>query len=187
MTEQEIKNEVLDWNIVQHATWADEEYAQPAGLWIRTIAFIIDFLILSPIFVAASLLVVRFNNPLFLIMPHIALIFYFPIMHSLRGYTYGKYQVGIRVLDIQGRMLSLPHAFARNFPLICFSLPMILLLLPIGTFPVLHYYLLYFSFEIYNISLTLPTILLLSIIFIPFNKKKQALHDIFAQTRCVSK
>jgi len=105
---------------------------RPAGLWVRARAFAFDYVPIASylaILIAAGSLLNRyfepaaralFGNPVageasgFLLIT-LPVSMYFALLEaSSRQATWGKGRLGLRVTDLQGRRLSVPHSLGRT-------------------------------------------------------------------------
>ncbi len=104
-----------------------------AGFWKRLVAYVIDWIVLYVVFVAASLVLGPVLGPgfdtdamtgrelmrskpwLFLVLGAIPWLYYALMESSARQATVGKLALGIRVIDLSGRRISFLRATARFF------------------------------------------------------------------------
>jgi uncharacterized RDD family membrane protein YckC len=109
-----------------------------AGLWKRFLSLIIDFLIFCIIFFPITRMVKgiwimsatdhRWNNGLFITDPLciaflIFIFLYFIFLEGLAGATIGKFTVGLRVIDVNGKKPGLIKSLIRNILRLIDSLP----------------------------------------------------------------
>lgn len=88
----------------------------------RTIAYILDFLVVSAIMWPVSYVFYLFFNPFmkyqifiyFLIIAPILIIIYFPLFEKINGATVGKMLMFIEVKDENGGPITYKQAFVRN-------------------------------------------------------------------------
>ena len=187
--------EFLRWTeFCSNCGQANENYSRPAGFWIRVGAHIIDGLIFIPIVLLSFWNIYSFKSPVVLVLISLPGFIYKPFMESFFGATLGKMACGIKVIDDNGKKLSLFGAYIRFFPflistgvtlagqLIMFSSPQFKsaesmmevaqaqqgnFLAPIGT--------------IVGVLVTIECI------FAAFTYRKRALHDMLAESFCVYK
>jgi len=98
-----------------------ENYSRPAGFWIRFGAYIIDTLIFIPIMLAAFWNMFTLKSTFVLILISLPGLIYKPIMESHFGATLGKMACRIKVIDDNGKKLSLACAYARFLPFLVYT------------------------------------------------------------------
>lgn len=172
----------------------NEGYSRPAGFWIRVGAYIIDGLIFIPIGLLSFWNIYSLKSTVVLVLITLPGFIYKPFMESFFGATLGKMACGIKVIDDNGKKLSLFGAYVRYFPflistgvtlagqLILFSSPQFQsaesmmevgqaqqgnFLAPIGTI--------------------VGVLVMIECIFASFTFRKRALHDMLAESFCVYK
>ena len=170
-------------------------YMKPAGFWIRVVAYILDGLIFLPLAIFAFLNNFTLKNlyvALFLSVPSLL---YKPLMEAYYGATLGKMICKIRVLDNDGKKLSIARAYVRFIPFMIsiiiggiissvwtFSQPE---LAEIKSFMDLQYMPKNQIIDIFNTMAAL--FVLLDCIFAAFIHRKRAIHDMMAGSFCVKK
>ncbi len=109
--------EVKEWvEFCPHCAEPMEGYSRPAGFWIRLGAQIIDFLVFIPIVAISLWNTYSFKSTIVLILICVPGLIYKPFMESFFGATLGKMACGIKVIDDNGKKLSLFGAYVRFFP-----------------------------------------------------------------------
>jgi len=171
-----------------------EGYSQPAGFWVRVGASIIDSLIFIPIMVLSFWNMFSLKSTVVLVLTSLPGLIYKPLMESFFGATLGKMSCKIKVIDDDGKKLSLFNAYIRFFPfllsagvtlagqLILFSSPQFqsatswieISQAQQGSFLVV-------------ISYPVNILILIDCIIIAFTFRKRALHDMMAESFCVYK
>lgn len=171
-----------------------EDYSRPAGFWIRVGANIIDGLIFIPIGILSIWNTYSLKSTAVLVLIILPGFIYKPFMESFFGATLGKMSCKIKVIDDNGKKLSLFGAYVRFFPfllstgvslagqLIVFSSPqfqsatsmMELSVAQQGNF-------------LYLIGLIVSLLVVVECIFAAFTFRKRALHDMLAESFCVYK
>jgi uncharacterized RDD family membrane protein YckC len=171
-----------------------EGYSRPAGFWIRVGASIIDFLIFIPIGILSYWNMYSLKSTAVLVLISLPKLIYKPFMESFFGATLGKMSCKIKVIDDNGKKLSLFNAYIRFFPfllsagvglasqLILFSSPQFesvkswteLAEAQQGNFLVV-------------ISYPVSALILIDCIMVAFTFRKRALHDMMAESFCVYK
>lgn len=147
-----------------------------ARLWIRLGAFIIDFILLSVAFITIAALMgislvtsmeIKDEGYTFFILAGILALSWLynaGMESSSHQATLGKRAVGLKVTDLEGNRISFGKATVRYFfKYIC------IFLVNINGIP-------------YSVQGVVAIGYLVNFLFIPFNSKKQALHDIIAHT-----
>ncbi|MFH0989606.1 MAG: RDD family protein [bacterium] len=114
------------------------EYTRFAGLWLRFLALLIDFLLFCTFFFPITRLVKgvwimsaadhRWSYGLFITDPLciaflLAMILYFVLLEGLLGVTFGKWLTGLRVVRVGGGKPGLVRALLRNLLRIVDGLP----------------------------------------------------------------
>lgn len=171
-----------------------EDYSRPAGFWIRVGASIIDFLIFIPIMILSTWNTFSLKSSVVLILISLPGLVYKPFMESFFGATLGKMSCKIKVIDDNGRKLSLFNAYIRFFPfllltgvslvsqLILFSSPQFQSaksMIEIGQAQQASS----LNVIIYPVNI----LVLIDCIFVAFTFRKRALHDMMAESFCVYK
>jgi uncharacterized RDD family membrane protein YckC len=171
-----------------------EDYSQPAGFWIRVGASIIDFLVFIPIMLLSWWNLTTFKSTLALVLMSVPGLIYKPFMEAFFGATLGKMACGIRVIDDDGKKLSLLSAYIRFLPflmasaislasqVIMFSSPEFQAGAPPtepGQMP---------QFSLLDIiGLGLNLLVVIDCVVVAFTFRKRALHDMLAESFCVYK
>jgi len=173
---------------------AMEGYSRPAGFWIRVGANIIDSLIFLPIIILSVWNMFSLKSTVVLILASLPGLIYKPFMESYFGATLGKMSCKIKVIDDNGKKLSLFNAYIRFFPfllsagvalagqLILFSSPEFqsaTTMMEIGEAQ-------QGSFLVV-ISYPVNILILIDCIVVAFTFRKRALHDMMAESFCVYK
>ncbi len=171
-----------------------EGYSRPAGFWIRVGANIIDSLIFLPIIILSVWNMFSLKSTVVLILASLPGLIYKPFMESYFGATLGKMSCKIKVIDDNGKKLSLFNAYIRFFPfllsagvalagqLILFSSPEFqsaTTMMEIGEAQ-------QGSFLVV-ISYPVNILILIDCIVVAFTFRKRALHDMMAESFCVYK
>ena len=171
-----------------------EDYSRPAGFWIRFGAYIIDGLIFIPILALSWWNTYTLKSTAVLILISLPGLIYKPFMESFFGATLGKMACGIKVIDDNGKKLSLFVAYVRYFPFI------------ISTGVALAGQLIVFSSPEFQsatsmletgealqgnylnfVALIVNLLIVIECIFAAFTFRKRALHDMLAESFCVYK
>ena len=171
-----------------------ESYSRPAGFWIRVGAQIVDFLVFIPITVLSIWNLYSFKSTVALVLINMPALLYKPFMESYFGATFGKMACGIKVIDNNGKKLSLFGAYVRYFPFL------------ISAGVSLAGQLIVFSSEPFQwatsmaeigqaqqenslslLSTIVSVLLLIECIVAAFTFRKRALHDMLAESFCVYK
>ena len=173
---------------------ANESYSRPAGFWIRFGAYIIDWVIFFPIIILSIWNTYSLKSTAVLLLSSLPELIYKPFMESFFGATLGKMACGIRVIDDNGKKLSLFVAYVRFFPfliqtgvalagqLIVFSSPQFqsaTSFIEIGQAQQSNFLAL--------ISTIVSVLVMIECIFAAFTFRKRALHDMLAESFCVCK
>ena len=93
-----------------------EGYSRPAEFWIRVGAYIIDGLIFIPIMILGGWNIFSLKSIPVLVLISLPGLIYKPFMESFFGATLGKMSCKIKVIDDNGKKLSLFGAYVRFFP-----------------------------------------------------------------------
>ena len=171
-----------------------EGYSRPAGFWIRVGAQIIDFLVFIPIVALSIWNLYSFKSTAVLVLITVPSLIYKPFMESFFGATLGKMACGIKVIDDNGKKLSLFTAYVRYFPFL------------ISAGVSLAGQLIVFSSEQFQsatsiaevgqaqqgnflslLSTIVSILVLIECIVAAFTFRKRALHDMLAESFCVYK
>ncbi len=171
-----------------------EDYSRPAGFWIRFGAYIIDFLIFIPNVFLSYWNLFSLKSTAVLVLISAPGLMYKPFMESFFGATIGKMSCGIKVIDDNGKKLSLFGAYVRYFPFlmsaavglvgqfILFSSPQFqsaTSMMELGQAQQGNF--------LAPISKIMGLLILIECIFASFTFRKRALHDMLAESFCVHK
>lgn len=171
-----------------------EGYSRPAGFWIRVGASFIDFLVFIPIAILSTWNTFSLKSTAVLVLISLPGLIYKPFMESFFGATLGKMSCKIKVIDDNGKKLSLFSAYIRFFPfllsagvnlagqLILFSSPQFQSaksLMEIGQAQQ--------GSSLAVIIYPVSVLVLIDCIFAAFTFRKRALHDMMAESFCVYK
>jgi uncharacterized RDD family membrane protein YckC len=187
--------EFLRWTeFCSNCGQANENYSRPAGFWIRVGAHIIDSLIFFPIIILSIWNTYSFKSIAVLILMNLPGFIYKPFMESFFGATLGKMACGIKVIDDNGKKLSLFAAYVRFFPfliaagvalagqVIVFSSPQFqsaTSMMEIGQAQQANY--------LKYVGMIVNLLLIVECVFVAFTFRKRALHDMLAESYCVYK
>ena len=171
-----------------------EGYSRPAGFWIRVGAQIIDFFVFIPIVALSIWNTYSLKSTVVLVLIFVPSLIYKPFMESFFGATLGKMACGIKVIDDNGKKLSLFGAYVRYFPF----------LIQAGV--ALAGQLILFSSEQFQSATSMMelnqaqqgnplsllgtivyALVLIECIVAAFTFRKRALHDMLAESFCVYK
>ncbi|UCD50025.1 MAG: RDD family protein [Phycisphaerales bacterium] len=177
-----------------HCSEPVANYARPAGFWIRVGASIIDWLVFIPIMILFFWNMFSLRNTALLILISVPGFLYKPFMEAFCGATLGKMSCGIKVVDAEGKKLSLFSAYIRAFPFLMSS----------GV--ELGRQLILFSSEQFQeatswieasqvrtetfldyVGPLVNLLILIDCVLVVFTFRKQALHDMLAESYCVYK
>lgn len=187
--------EFYEWvEFCPHCAEPFEGYTKPAGFWIRFGAWIVDILVFIPIIILTMWNSWSLKNTTVLVLVTVPGFVYKPLMESLFGATVGKMTCKIKVVDTDGKKLSLAGAYVRHFPWLVSN--------GVG----LAGQLILFSSEQFQsatsmeelqlaqqenflapISAIVFGLVLVECIFAAFTFRKRALHDMLAESFCVYK
>ncbi len=165
-----------------------------AGFWIRVGASLLDLLAYSPVLLLYFYNLMAFKSLGLQLLVFLFLFLYKPFMEYRYGATLGKMAVGIKVIGIDYRPISLQQATLRYVPWMfsqAVSVYVIVELFRHHTFP----YSTTFAEIAYLQNKVTPTfwnsiaslINLGACITVAFTTEKQGLHDLLAKTFCVYK
>ena len=179
---------------VQTEPWATALSQPPAGFWIRVVAALLDFIVLSPLQVAVFIALVHVKSlPLFLLVSIPGFV-YKPLMESRYGATLGKMACGLRVIDQQGRRLGIVAAYVRFLPWLVTGV--VRLIETVWVFSVPQFQAVSGFLELGRLTQQSPvhqlsTILgyfgLIDCVTAAFTNRKRAIHDMIAGSYCVWK
>lgn len=171
-----------------------EGYSRPAGFWIRFGAYFIDGLIFIPIVILSIWNTYSLKSLPMLILISLPGLIYKPFMESFFGATLGKMACGIKVIDDDGKKLSLFTAYVRYFPflisigvtlagqLIIFSSPQFqsaTSMIEIGEAQRANF--------LTPVGYVVSVLVIIECVFAAFTFRKRALHDMLAESFCVYK
>jgi uncharacterized RDD family membrane protein YckC len=172
-----------------------EGYSRPAGFWIRFGASIIDDgLIFIPIGLLSIWNMFSLKSTFVLILISLSGLIYKPFMESFFGSTLGKMACGIKVIDDNGKKLSLFGAYVRFFPfliragvnltgqLIVFSSPQFQ-----SAESMMEFAQALQDNFLAPIRRIVSILLIIECTFAAFTFRKRALHDMLAESFCVYK
>lgn len=86
------------------------ESTQPAGFWIRVLAYVIDILVLL-VLIVATMFVKTATLYLAVLVP---MILYKPVLEGMLGGTAGKFALGLRVINADGDKIGIIGGFIRS-------------------------------------------------------------------------
>ena len=171
-----------------------EDYSRPAGFWIRVGAYIIDGLVFIPIIILSYWNLFSLKSTAVLVLISLPGLIYKPFMESFFGATLGKMSCKIKVIDNNGKKLSLFSAYVRFFPFlmsaavglvgqfILFSSPQFqsaTSMMELGQAQQGNF--------LAPISKIVGLLVLIECVFAAFTFRKRALHDMLAESFCVYK
>jgi len=90
------------------------EHVQYAGFWIRVAASLVDFLVLSPIIVLSFYNLLGYKSLLMALLLIVAQAFYKPFMEYKYGATLGKMAVKIKVVTTGFKPISINQTILRD-------------------------------------------------------------------------
>lgn len=171
-----------------------EGFSRPAGFWIRVGANIIDSLIFLPIVFLGIWNMFSLKSTAVLVLISLPGLIYKPLMESYFGATLGKMSCKIKVIDNDGKKLSLLGAYIRFFPFllsagITLAGQVILFLSP-------QFQSATSWMEIAEsqqgsildvVRYPVNALVLIDCIVVAFTFRKRALHDMMAESFCVYK
>lgn len=171
-----------------------EGYSRPAGFWIRFGTYIIDILIFIPIAMLSFWNMVSLKSTVLLVLISLPGLIYKPFMESFFGATLGKMSCKIKVIDDNGKKLSLFSAYIRFFPFLLLngvSLVGQLILFSSPQFQsaksMLEIRQVQQESSLAVIIYPVAALVLIDCIFAAFTFRKRALHDMMAESFCVYK
>ncbi len=171
-----------------------EGYSRPAGFWIRAGASIIDFVIFIPIAILSMWNTFSLKSTAVLVLISLPGLIYKPFMESFFGATLGKMSCKIKVIDDNGKKLSLFNAYIRFFPfllsagvnlagqLILFSSPQFQSAKSMMEISQAQQ-----GSSLSVIIYPVTALVLIDCIVVAFTFRKRALHDMMAESFCVYK
>ena len=171
-----------------------EGYSRPAGFWIRVGASIIDALIFIPIGALGFWNTLSLKSTAVLVLISLPGLIYKPFMESFYGATLGKMSCRIKVINNDGKKLSLLSAYIRFFPFLlsaAVALAGQLILFPSPQFQSAKSWMEINQAQQGNflvvISYPVNILILIDCIVAAFSFRKRALHDMMAESFCVYK
>jgi uncharacterized RDD family membrane protein YckC len=171
-----------------------EGYSRPAGFWIRVGAYIIDFLIFIPIGILSFWNTYSLKSIVVLVLISLPGLMYKPFMESFFSATLGKMSCKIKVIDDNGKKLSLFNAYIRFFPFLLLagvSLASQVILFSSSQFQSARSWIEIKQAQQVNflvvISYSAMVLVLIDCIMVAFTFRKRALHDMMADSFCVYK
>lgn len=173
---------------------AMEGFSRPAGFWIRVGANIIDSLIFLPIAILGIWNMFSLKSTTLLILVSLPGLIYKPVMESFFGATLGKMSCKIKVIDEDGKKLSLLSAYIRFFPFLLsagVALAGQLILFSSSQFQSATSWVeitqVQQSSFLDVIRYPVNILVLIDCICVAFTFRKRALHDMMAESYCVYK
>lgn len=171
-----------------------EGYSRPAGFWIRAGASVIDYLIFIPVGILSFWNTYSLKSVAVLVLISLPGLIYKPFMESFFGATLGKMSCKIKVIDDNGKKLSLFNAYIRFFPFLLLGgvgLANQLILFSSPQFESIKSWTELSQAQQGNflVVISYPAMVLLFIdcIMVAFTFRKRALHDMMADSFCVYK
>jgi len=171
-----------------------EGYSRPAGFWIRVGAYVIDILIFIPIVILSIWNTYSLKSTAVLILISLPGLIYKPFMESFFGATLGKMSCKIKVIDDNGKKLSLLSAYIRFFPFLLsagvnLAGQVILFLSPQfqSAKSMMEISQAQQGSSMAMISYPVSALVLIDCLFVAFTFRKRALHDMMAESFCVYK
>lgn len=171
-----------------------ENYSRPAGFWIRAGASIIDFLVFVPIMILAFWNMFTLKSTFVLVLISLPGLAYKPLMESYFGATLGKMACGVKVINDNGKKLSVAVAYARFLPFFvsaAISLAGQVILFSSPQFESVRSFVeLGQSQErgfLDALSTLLGIFIIIDCVVAAFTFRKRALHDMLAESFCVYK
>ncbi len=169
-------------------------YARPAGFWIRFGAQFIDGLIFLPLTAVSFWNTHWLQSTAVLVLAAVPGFIYKPLMESLCGATLGKMACGIKVIDADGKKLTLGGAYVRYFPFLISG--GVALAGQLAVF-LSEQFQSATSMEerqlaqqanfLYPITIIVGILVAIECIVAAFTFRKRALHDMLAESFCVYK
>ena len=188
---------VLPFILAEPSPPSDEDVAAPgpasyAGFWIRTLAFLIDALVMAP-FVYIGVKAVQQANIVQYFISFLALPLYKPLMEAKQGGTIGKQICKIRVQNANGENLSVKAAYIRFYPLLLHGILNLMMCYMLFDNPFFtgnvtseHRSWVMRQNPFYWLKQVAALFAVADILFIfVFRKRKRTLHDLMAKSFCV--
>ena len=171
-----------------------EGYSRPAGFWVRVGASLIDMVVFVPIMILSIWNTFGLKSTAMLILISLPGLVYKPFMESFLGATLGKMSCKIKVIDDNGKKLSLFKAYVRFLPFLvsgCIKLAggLILFLSPQfqSAKSMVELGQAQQGSSLAVISYPVSALVLIDCIVVAFTFRKRALHDMMAESFCVYK
>jgi uncharacterized RDD family membrane protein YckC len=171
-----------------------EDYSRPAGFWIRVGASIIDSLIFIPIVILSVWNSYSLKSTVVLILTSLPGLIYKPFMESFYGATLGKMSCKIKVIDDNGKKLSLFNAYIRFFPFLLSAGVTLVGQLIVFSSPEFQSAKTWIEISqaqqgsfLVVISYPVNILILIDCVVVAFTFRKRALHDMMAESFCVYK
>jgi len=166
----------------------------PAGFWVRVLASFVDGLVFLPLVVLAFANIVQIKSLALLFATMVPGLLYKPLMESRFGATLGKMACKIKVIDDRGMAPTFTQAFTRYLPffvssivalvgsVVMFSQPGFQEAVGLDKIGELQY-----ENPVKLLQNVINIFILAECVVAGFTYRKQALHDMMAQTYCVRK
>jgi len=171
-----------------------EGYARPAGFWIRFGAQFIDGLIFLPISALSFWNTHWLQSTAVLVLAAVPGFIYKPLMESFCGATLGKMACGIKVIDADGKKLTLAGAYVRYFPFLISGGVALAGQLAVflseqfqSATSLQERQLAQQENFLYPITIIVGILVVIECIVAAFTFRKRALHDMLAESFCVYK
>ena len=171
-----------------------ENYSRPAGFWIRVGAHIIDSLIFIPIMILAFWNMFTLKSMFVLILISLPGFVYKPFMESYFGATLGKMACRIKVIDDNGKKLSMLCAYVRFLPFFvhaAITLVSQVILFSSPQFESVRSFIELGQVQekgfLYALSTLIGIFIIIDCVVVAFTFRKRALHDMLAESFCVYK
>jgi uncharacterized RDD family membrane protein YckC len=173
---------------------AMENYSRPAGFWIRVGAHIIDTVIFIPLVVVAFWNMFRLKSMFVLVLISVPGLVYKPLMESYFGATLGKMACRIKVIDDNGKKLSLASAYARFLPFLASAVITLVSQVILFSSPQFESVRSFVELGqaqekgfLHALSTLVNIFIIIECVFAAFTFRKRALHDMLAESFCVYK
>lgn len=161
------------------------------GFWKRFLAVILDFLVLLIpaviVYWSLGLLATSLHSEIPIILQYLLFIIFEIFMIVRYGGTPGKLILKMRIINTQGNYPNLKQALIRNV----FQMINVVISMVMGVssydFTVISNSLSLWTEVASDLSIILAPIMLADYLFIAFNQRKRALHDLMAGTYVVDK
>lgn len=163
----------------------------PVGFWTRTVALIVDGLVLLPLLALTYPSVFRWKNLPLAVFSMIPSFLYKPFMESRYGATLGKRLCLARVVNAEGERLSLGRAYLRNVPYLAPQFVAALVLISAMVQPqfasnsFVDANRLLVGGGLYRLKTLLGYFFMVDCLFAAFTQGKRALHDYLADSWCI--